>query len=206
MQDLKELEKKTTNLPEKAKEIVVKDDPTLNRANKALLYIKGIRKEINDACDPLIKKTHEAHKEAVAQKKRFEKPLVEAEKYIKQQIAGYVAEIDRKRLEAELEERKRQEAIRKEQLAIESTDKEELSDQEMPDFTPVATVSKPQLEGVSIRKDWRWEIVDPLKIPREYLTIDPIAISQEVNRSKEKTNIPGIRVFQKDTVSVRNKF
>ncbi len=52
-----------------AKDHVVNDDISLDSANAFLLDIKRVRKEINKAYDPIIKKTHEAHKEAIGIKR-----------------------------------------------------------------------------------------------------------------------------------------
>ena len=43
------------------------------------------------------------HKSLLAEKKKFTSPLEEAEKIVKRSIAGYLAEEDRKRREAESE-------------------------------------------------------------------------------------------------------
>jgi len=84
------------------------------KGNQFLLLIKNKQKEINSVFDPMIQKAHEAYKEAISQKKKFENPLREAEGYLNQ-IAPYLkAEKERIRREAELKaQREREEAERK---------------------------------------------------------------------------------------------
>jgi hypothetical protein len=48
-----------------------------------------LRKEISGTFDPIIKKAHEAHKEAVAQKKRYTEPLDKADEFDRKALALY---------------------------------------------------------------------------------------------------------------------
>lgn len=204
------VEQKALTIPEQAKGIAVIDNASLLISNEILLRIKDIRKEISEAFDPIIKKAYEAHKTAVAQKKKAEAPLIEAEGYIKPQIATYIAEQERKRREEE--ERLRQEALRAEEerklqeaiIAEQEGNQEEaeaiLNEQT---FIPPPIVEKatPKLQGVSISKVWKFRVVNPDVIPRMYLLPDIVKIGQIVRSLKGSTNIPGIEVYTEDSVS-----
>lgn len=209
-----ELEKRALSLPEKAKAIIVNDDWSLSRANKVLVYIKGIRKEISDFCDPNIDRLHKAHKEALAQKKKFEQPLIEAEGYIKTQIASYMAELERKRREAEEAARKAEEERKrledeKLRLAIEAEEKgesqkaEEILNEKIPETKPIPIIEKPKLEGVSIRKIPKWRVTDEKLIPREFMMIDSAKITNLVRATKGEIGIPGIEIYFEDSVASR---
>ncbi len=50
--------------------------------------------------------------------------------------------------------------------------------------------------AVTIAQVWGFEITDPDAIPREYLAVNEQMIRIVVKAMKDKTNIPGIRVFQ----------
>lgn len=212
---IQDLEKKALSLPEKVKAIEVRDNSSLERANKALIFIKAVRKEISDFCDPNIKRLHEAHKEALVQKKKFEKPLIEAEGYIKSQISSYIAEIERKRREAEEavrkaeEERKRieEEKLRAVIEAEENGDNqraEEILNEEIPEDKPILIQPKPKLEGISIRKIPKWKIINEKLIPKEFMMVDSAKITSLVRTTKGEIRIPGIEVYFESSVASRH--
>lgn len=201
---------KALTVPQQARTVIVIDNETLLKANDVLLRIKDIRKEIDSAFDPIISKAFITHKEAVAQKKRAEAPLIEAEGYIKPQIANYIAE--QERIRREKEEKLRQEALqaeeeRKLQEAIQAekegnTEEAEAILQEET-FIPPPIVEKttPKLEGTAIKENWKFRIADLDKIPRIYMVPDLVKIGQIVRALKSKCNIPGIEVYPEKTVS-----
>lgn len=51
----------------------------------------------------------------------------------------------------------------------------------------------PKPEGYHETTNWKWEIEDETKIPRDYYILDTARIDREVKGSQDKTNIPGIR-------------
>ena len=51
--------------------IQIRDQATFEEASAFLLSVKGIKKEVDSTFDPIIEKAHSAHKEALAQKKKF---------------------------------------------------------------------------------------------------------------------------------------
>jgi hypothetical protein len=105
-----ELERKINDLSTEANAIVVRDQPSLDRAGDMLKTIKATRAEIDATFDPIISKAWASHKEAVAQKKRVDAPFVEAERVLKLGIGGYLTEQERLRQAEEL--RLREEADR----------------------------------------------------------------------------------------------
>ena len=74
-----EISTKAMTVPDKARAIEITDDTTYKGAAEFLLTIKDLRKQIDEAFNPIIDAAHNAHKEALAQKKRADAPLVEAE-------------------------------------------------------------------------------------------------------------------------------
>ena len=223
--ELKKLEDVILSLPEKAQAIEVKDKSSLDQAHKMLMYIKGVRKEIDDFCDPNINRLHKAHREAIAQKRTFEQPLVEAEYYIRPQIASYLARLERIRREAEekrrlereaADRRAREEEDARLEAAIKAEEKgdleeaEKILDHEPPvqeSFKPQIVIpSKVKLKGFSTRKDWRWELEDFEKVPKEFLVlvINNAKITDYVKAEKEKAKIPGIRIYFKEITVQRN--
>lgn len=73
-------------------------------------------------------------------------------------------------------------------------------------FMGAVPVEAPQkLAGISTRKDWDFEIINPALIPIEYMIVDEKKIRGVVKALKEQAKIPGVRVFSKDTMAVRAK-
>src|SRR5262249_33678901 len=84
-----------------ASRIVIKNDQGYVEAGEFLLTVKGLLKEVEDTFEPIIKAAHKAHKEAVAQKRKFSDPLEEAERLVKAKIGMWV---EQQRLAAQREE------------------------------------------------------------------------------------------------------
>ena len=68
---------------------------------------------------------------------------------------------------------------------------------------PVVHIPQPKAEGVSSRQIWKYEIVDKDLLPREYTLPDDKAIGGVVRALKDKTNIPGVRVYSENTYATR---
>jgi len=219
--NLQELEQKALSFPEQARTFRVADQATLNKANDFLLTIKAMQKEINETFDPIIRKAHDAHKEAVAKKKKHEAPLKEAEGIVKALMGDYLAE--QRRLQEAAEAEMRRLAREAEQKRIDEENKQRAEAQEAIDEgdfdkardilakeVPAAeiipmpiTPPPPKMEGVSVKKIWKYRIVDKNAIPREYLKIDEVSIGIVVRTLKDQTRIPGIEVYSEDSLSAR---
>ncbi len=212
MSETKELETKALTVPEKARQIKVVDNNSYVAAGQVLVEIKVLRKEINATFDPIIKKAHEAHKEAKAQKTRVESPLVEAENIIKPALAAYDAEQERIRRaeEARLQEiaRKQEEDRRLAEAAeIEKTGDKKLAEEVLSAPVEVAPVivakAVPKLEGVHFTERWTFRVVNPAIIPREFLAVDTVKIGQYARAMKSAGRIPGVEIYSEKSVSGR---
>ncbi len=64
---------------------------------------------------------------------------------------------------------------------------------------PVPTA--PKVKGVSKRKVWKFEVTDVSELPPEYLIANEKAIGGVVRALKDKTNIPGVRVYFEETLA-----
>ncbi|MFA6290154.1 MAG: hypothetical protein WC637_00155 [Victivallales bacterium] len=208
--DQNEITERALTVPEQAKAIMIRTNDDYVRAGEILLVIKDLRKEIDSFFDPICKKAFEAHKEAVAQKKRADAPLVEAEGIIKPRISAWNAEQEKIRQAEEMrlreiarkeeEERRLQEAIQAEAFG----QKEEAAAilDEKPQVAPVIVPkSVPKVQGISTQKRWTFRISNPALIPREYLTIDEQKIGAVVRALKDQAKIPGVEVYSEDVIS-----
>ena len=188
MKDLEQLKKDALGFPDKAKRMIVHNATTLTFANDFLQSIKSLMKEIAETFNPIIKKTHEAHKEAVAQKKEHEAPLILAETTIKLHIGSYLEVQARIRREAEEEARKVEEERQKEESRIlaeakvlEDSGKEKEAQSlqaEIPLPARVEIPPEPEAKGLSLKQ-----------------ILDTEQINMIVKQLGGETRIPGIRVY-----------
>ena len=216
------LEKSVSDLPGQVHNLPeIVNQGILDRYNKARSHIKDLKKEIDSTFDPIIKKANDAHKEAIAQKKRFTIPLKDASDFVNKAIADYMAkkELERRAAIREAEEKRRleQEKLRKEaedklREAIEAegdgnfVDKMdeavELEDKakELEETQPLNAPPVPKLDNAHIRTTYDFEITDLDAIPRKYLIPDMILLRRVVKAERDKCDIPGIRIVKKSHV------
>jgi hypothetical protein len=75
--------------PERAKALIIRDNPSYLEAGEFLKTIRGLRGRIGETLDPHIKRAYDAHKALVAEKARAEGPLVAAENTLKAALAEF---------------------------------------------------------------------------------------------------------------------
>ena len=111
--------------------------------------------------------------------------------------------MERLRLEAELEAKAREaERIKNEseRRLVEDRIIDEVARKEA-ELQPVPDIPAPaKAEGVSLRENWTFEIVDESLIPREYLIPDEVKIRKVVVALKDKTNIPGVKAINRPII------
>jgi len=149
---------------------------------------------------------------AELQRKEDERAAEEAERLAIERAAAKTEEDQRRAEEQEqaAEQRRQdeQDRLHQERLASEASERERTARAETLEAraetastAPVA--SAPKVKGISTRKVWKFEVINQGMIPAEYLVPDTVAIGGVVRALKNKTNIPGIRVFAEDTMSAR---
>jgi len=204
--------------PEQAQQLQILDAGTYTRAGEMLRSIKALRKEVDEAFDPIIRKAHDAHREACGQKKRAETPLAEAETILKRALVAYDTEQDRLRREEEArlreiarreeEERRVQEAAALETEAVETNNPELLYEAneliERPIEAPIVQLPKatPKVEGLSFREKWEAVVTDKLALIRyvaahpEFLAlldVNATNLRKFAEMQKDKLALPGVR-------------
>jgi len=192
-----------------ANALVIKDADGLQTASEYLrqcgLRIKAIGMEFDD----IVSKANATHKAATSQRKRHLDPVNKAKVIINLKVVQYKQELDRIAAEKRAEEtRKAKEAQDAQKLeeaaALQNEGETELAEAVLVEERPLEIISEPepvaQPEGMSFRDNWQFEVYDIKSIPAEYLTVDDKAVRGVVKAMKQKTNIPGIRVFNNKTV------
>ena len=227
---LTDISKKAAVIPQQATSLRITNQVTFEKAGEFLKVIKGLRAKVNAAFDPIIDKAHEAHKEALAQKRKAEAPLVEAEGIIKPRIAGYLQQKERERREEEL--RLRREAEERERIRLQAEkdamieelveeDKFEeaakIIDQEVVVEPASVHVYVPnnveKVEGISVRKNYSAEVVDLMalvkavaagQVPVQALQANMVFLNQQARAYKEGLSYPGVRVVITGNVAARS--
>ena len=203
------------SVPDQAKQIaIIKTVEDYTRAGQILLTIKEIRKKIENTFKPIKQKMDAAKKEVLDQEKLADKPLAEAEAYIKPLISAYNTEQEKIRLAEEerlreIARKEEEERILREAInAVNHGNQEEaeaiiLAPIQAPPIVVPKTV--PKVQGVSFSKIWKFRIVDANKIPREYLCPDEVKIGGVVRATKGTIQISGIEIYPEDSVSAGRK-
>lgn len=201
-------------------EIAVQDQVGLDQAGEFLHDIKAMRDEIAATFDPIIKATNYAHKAAVAQKKRFDDPLEQADRTIRLKVSDFAREEQRKaREEAALLEAERREEEAKARRAaaeleaageIEQAQEMEQQAEELAAPPPVKAPAK--TKGVAVREKWEYAVEDLEKlvravaegtVPLRVLTADKKVLGQLTRSLKHDLNFPGVRTWDAGAVAVR---
>ena len=186
---------------------------TPDERTNAILAIRAIRYKADkwrNAVEETVKAAHAAWKAAVSHRDSILKPLEKLEAVVKDAVARYDEEQERKRkeeeakLKAQLEEEKRkleeklQSAKRADTRAAIAAKLETL---ESVIVSVPARIEK--TEGEYMVEVWRWEIVDAAAIPREYLVPDEKRIAGVVRVMKGETRIPGVKVWSEKETRIR---
>jgi hypothetical protein len=205
--------------PRYAHSLTVTNQTSLDTANSFLKDLKAVGAKIAETFDRLISQAHEHHKSLLAEKKKFMDPLAQAEVIVKRTIAGFLAEEDRKRHEAESERagveaeaRRQAEAMLK--AAEEAEAKGDIvkadalinkAEAELDKTLAAAPVvpEAPNASGLTLREDWKFQVIDKSLLPREYLIPDEVKIGRVVRALKSEAKIPGVRVWSEKSVSSR---
>jgi hypothetical protein len=204
---IKQLEVTAASFPARASFIIVNSQATLDRANEFMKEAKTYIKLIDDLMDPAIKKGKAAVAENVSIKKRLQSRAREAEGIIKPVITKYLADQDEIRRKAKEEADQAIEEKFEKARDIERLGDKEKAEEIRKTETAMAEPLPPVVKaaGTYLTKHWAWEEEDPGsdKIPRKYYVLDILEINRIVREQKDKTNIPGIRVFQKASSRTR---
>lgn len=197
----------------RAESLAILNQAGLDQAAAFLRDVKDLRAKVDDAYDGIIRKAHEAHKEAIATKRRYSDPLDRVERILKDKIGSFQLAEARKREEERrrLEEAARQEEERKRLEAAIEMEKQgdkaaasALLEAPLPPPT-VYVPPAPKAEGVTTRMEWTFEIVNPHLVPREYCEPDPVKIRAFVRAVGGMKELSGVKIFRRPVVTARGR-
>jgi len=133
--------------------------------------------------------------------KDFTAPLAEADTINRQKVQEYQAEIARQVAEAEAINRDKLDLARRE-MELKGEYTVDLSLTETPELRRRVHA---EMGSTSTQKNYKWEVDDISKIPREYLMPNHVLIGQVVRSSKGMMAIPGIRTWTEDAIRVSTR-
>jgi len=174
----------------RCKAIYVTDDPSYREAVASLVSVKSLRKEIASVFDPAIKSASDAHKRVIALKKQAEVGLVEAEAYLKDQVAKYQDHIENLNIQAA-----------NSVLTMGNVDTLVLP--------PERTA--PGDDNISTRVLWKWRVTDMMAfvkavangiIPLEAIQPNEAFLNDEVSKRRSALGFPGIEAYPKRSIAV----
>jgi hypothetical protein len=195
-----ELKIEASDMLVQANKSLIMSQQDYDKADELLTADKLLQKKIKDHYDVPIKKAHEAHKAMVAARDTMLDPLEKAEVILKKKQKVYITEQNRIKAEKEREAREEAERIAKETAKKQDSDNKIMADllgedepEQVPVVIPEITIEGPKLgKGTYFVDVWTAKVVDPEKVPREFLIIDQKKIDGVVKAMKSLTNIPGV--------------
>lgn len=206
--------------PDRARAIRIVDAESYRFAGEMLLGIKALRKEVDATFDPNIRRWLDGHRAAIADKRKAETPLADAETILKRGLGAYDTEQERLQREAE---RIAQELARKAAedaalaeaaaLEIEAAATGDVALQQAADdiiatpvVVPTVSVAKatPKVAGISYTETWKAEVTDfgalvqfiaahPVYLP--LLAVNATAMNQQARSLRSSLQLPGVKVY-----------
>lgn len=129
---------------------------------------------------------------------------------VKNRISTYLRAEQKKRDDEQrrIDEQRRKEHAKLEKRADKAEEKgqtakaEELRDQaDTVAGTPVTVAAPQKVSGVSVKKVWKFRIVDEQKIPREYMIPNEKMIGEVARATKGTLAIPGVEIYSEDQIA-----
>lgn len=181
----------------------VTDEPTSITASDALTRVRTFAKGIEEQRKIHLQPLNDYVKTINSRFATLKQPIEKAETHLLQQIQAY---------RNALNVAAKREQQRQNRLAEKRADRAEAKGIE----SPIPEIIAPLVMGapksmetdagkISYRVDWKAEIVDASKLPREYLIPDEPKINAVVRASRGTIKIPGVRIYSVEVPIVRMK-
>lgn len=188
-----------------ATSLMVVDNQTYSEAGEFLTTIKKVKKTIEEYFKPLKDSAHKSWKGLCDREKQEIDKLTPALDHLNKQMT--VWNVSQEKLRKAEEDRLRLEAIKREeeerlQAAIQAEAEGAKEEAEAilnePAYLPPPIVEKfvPKQPGLAMTTIWRWRLKDINLVPRQFLIINEVALNAHVKNLKERSNVPGIEVYE----------
>ena len=203
-------------VPEQAKALTVASNEDYAAGESLLATCKQLENEIHATFDPIVEKAHQAHKEAVSQRKKYLDPIEDGRRILKGKMIAYQSEQERKqreeqaRLEAEARKRAEDEALALAAQA-EAEGDTETAEAIIAEPVQVAPVVAPRTAPAASRLSagrsvWSAEVVSLMEMvkavaegkqPITYLQANEPALNSRARSDKSFMNVPGVRAVER---------
>lgn len=207
-------ETEALTLAQQAGELRIHDQQSYDQGMHFLEGVRHFRRQLDAEYDPLIHTTNQAHNQAIALKRRIEKPAIQAELIVKQRKVGF--DLEQRRIQDEEQRRREAEAkrIHEESVLKQAEHAEGLG---MPRATVDAILDQPDIapppaappmhridKRVYTRNVWKGEITDMKaliaaaasgKAPPTLLQGNQTAINALAKSLRDTMDIPGLRAY-----------
>lgn len=171
-------------------------------ANDDLSIISSIKKRM-ETCRKQYLDPVNAIKDQLANTfKDIMAPILEAEKITKDKMLSYDQEQRRIRAEQEEINRLRMEAARKDAALHQGEISEPVN---LVDVIEPAKRVSTDMGTSSVRDNWKFEVIDPLIVPREYLVVDSAQLTAIARGHHDQKPVLGIRFYNEPIIAVRSK-
>lgn len=214
-----EIETKAVAILTEAQAMVVIDRESYDKANAFSATATSLLWEIDGFCDPNIKRWHEGHKQAIAEKNAMTAPIEQAKRLVDGKMTAWYraeqAKAEAARKEAEEKARKEAEEKRlAEAEMLERLGMNDAADSALSEPIIVERVAAPIVEkadGVFYRDSYSAKVVDLMALvkavaagsqPLAYLEANMVALNSAARTQKDTMQIPGI-VVEKTTTQGR---
>ena len=213
--ELEHIEQSTELVVQRAQAITISSGADYQAAGAFLTEeIKPVLKEIEATFRPIITAANQTHKAAIAEKKKHDAPLLEAEGLVKAAMGVY--HLEQKEIERQAERERLAVARREaeERALAEAAELEEIGEAEaaeeiisMP-ATPVVVKpapAPPKTAGVSVRTKSKHRIINVAAIDPKFMMPDEKKITQVVRSMGKDAEmiVGGIEVYEEPIVSAR---
>ncbi len=199
------------------KSIVVTDQTSMRSAVDACAQIKGLIKRVEEVRVGIVSEPNEFVKTINARAREVSNPLMSIETHLKRLLGVYAAKVEQEQREERnrLEEERRRAQEQKDaelvavgalapdmhtEFAEKARIEREASEQSAELARKEKALENERVPGVT--KRWVFEVLDKAKVPMEFLYVDRVTVNDAIRFGKR--DIPGLRVFQEESVSVRS--
>ena len=217
-------ETKELVIQDENKRWIIKDEQSYIIAVQLQKVVHALDKKIVEHHAPMKRDADKIKKTILNQEKKARENLIVSKGILAAAIGAYLKKKDE---EAAEKEKIEQDRIEKERLKIaegkieiandlrltgdpdnmaEALRLEDEADDLLSQALPPVEIEKPvKIAGTRVVEYWKYKIEDETKIPREYLIPDTKKIGQIVRAMKEKTDIPGVKVWSETQNQVTGK-
>lgn len=201
-----------------ANELVINSQESYEEGAKYLRVIKERIKQITDYWAEPKKAAHQAHQNIVDREKAMVEPMKQSDKIINGKMRTYIREQEEERRKAKAEAKRRVEEEAK-RLLDEAIKAEEKGDAQaaatnmamatmVSEMPAMPVVEKPKAQGISSRKVWKAEVVDPTVVPAyfngmEIRAINTSALNKIASMTNGTAQIPGVKLYEDTVLTVR---